>query len=206
MQLFDRDRAPFGPGALFKVGSSGPARQVFTWAAPGPLVSITPVTSHLAQVNIALPVEPLSSARLAGFVNALDEINALADAAPGFVWRLQTEDGDATAVRAFGDDRIVVNMTVWTSLEALADFVYRSDHAGIMRRRREWFVPMRIYQTMWWVPAGELPSIADAERRLAHLGAHGPTPYAFTFRAPFPGPDAHDTPASAAPDDWYCRA
>jgi uncharacterized protein DUF3291 len=164
------------------------------------------VTSQLAQVNIALPLEPLASPRLTDFVNALGEINALADAAPGFLWRLRTEDGDATAIRAFDDDRLIVNMSVWTSLEALADFVYRSDHAGIMRRRREWFVPMRIYQTMWWVPAGELPSVANAEQRLAHLREHGPTPYAFTFRTPFPAPNAHDTPAPVAPDDWYCRA
>ena len=160
---------------------------------------------HLAQVNIALPVEPLTSPRLAGFVNALDEINALADAAPGFVWRLQTEDGDATAVRAFDDDRLIVNMSVWASLEVLADYVYRSGHVEIMRRRREWFAPMReAYQALWWLPAGQLPTVADAERRVAHLRAHGPSEYAFTFRSPFPAPNV-PVPATAD-DNWFCRA
>jgi hypothetical protein len=166
---------------------------------------------HLAQVNIALPVEPLTSPRLAGFVAALDEINALADAAPGFVWRLRTEDGDATAVRGFGDDRLIINMSVWTSLDALADYVYRGGHVAVMRRRREWFVPLReAYQALWWVPAGHRPTVAEAERRVAHLRAHGPSGYAFTFRAPFPAPS--DGPSADAPswptadDVWFCRA
>jgi hypothetical protein len=132
---------------------------------------------HLAQVNIALPVEPLTSPRLAGFVNALEEINALADTAPGFLWRMQTEDGDATAIRAFDDDRLIVNMSLWTSLDALADYVYRSGHVEVMRRRREWFSPMReAYQALWWLPAGELPTVDDAELRVAHLREHGPSP------------------------------
>jgi Domain of unknown function (DUF3291) len=163
------------------------------------------VTSyHLAQLNIALPVEPLTSPRLAGFVAALDEINALADAAPGFVWRLQTEDGDATAVRGFDDDRLIVNMSLWTSIEALADYAYRSDHVTVLRHRREWFDAMgEAYQVLWWVPAGQLPTAADAEQRLAHLRTHGPTERAFTFRAPFPAPDAAESTATAR-DDWSC--
>jgi len=160
---------------------------------------------HLAQVNIALPVEPLTSPRLANFVNALEEINALADAAPGFLWRMQTEDGDATAVRAFDDDRLIVNMSLWTSLDALADYVYRSGHVEIMRRRREWFSPMReAYQALWWLPAGELPTVHDAELRVAHLREHGPSEYAFTFRAPFPAPASAVQPA--VDDTWSCRA
>src|SRR5664279_3959137 len=106
---------------------------------------------QLAQVNIGLPVEPVTSARLADFMAQLDPINALADRAPGFVWRLQTEDGDATAIRPFADDRLLINMSVWESVEALANFVFGSAHAGVMRRRREWFVPMReAYTTAWW--------------------------------------------------------
>jgi hypothetical protein len=175
------------------------------------------VTSHhLAQLNVALPIEPLTSPRLAGFVAALDEINALADAAPGFVWRLQTEDGDATAVRAFDDDRLIVNMSVWSSLDALADYAYRGGHVRVLRRRKEWFEAMgEAYQVLWWVPAGQLPTMADAEQRLAHLRTHGPTEYAFTFRTPFPAP-AGAAPAGAAPtapaaaptaqDDWFCPA
>jgi hypothetical protein len=159
---------------------------------------------HLAQVNIALPAEPLESARLAGFVAALDEINALADTAPGFVWRLQTEDGDATAIRPFEDDQLIINLSLWTSLDALADYVYQGDHAAIMRRRREWFVPMRqAYQALWWLPAGQLPTVAEAQRRLAHLREHGPTEYAFTFRTAHPAPGQA---RRALDQDWFCRA
>ena len=160
---------------------------------------------QLAQVNIALPVEPLTSARLAGFVDLLEPVNALADAAPGFVWRLQTEDGDATAVRGFGDDRLIVNMTVWESLEALADFVFGGFHAEVMRRRREWFARMRDpYTVLWWVPAGVRPTVADAEERLASLHGHGPTAFAFTVRRPFPPPGTKVEQRSD--DDWFCPA
>ncbi len=164
-------------------------------------------TWRLAQLNIALPLEPLTSPRLAGFVGALEEINALADFSPGFVWRLQTEDGDATAIRAFDDDRLIVNLTVWTSIEALGDFVYRSAHVGVLRRRREWFeAPSEAHQVMWWLPAGELPSVAEAEHRLAHLRRHGPTPRAFTFRDPFPAPDGAPAPGVKHRAAWNCPA
>ena len=146
---------------------------------------------HVAQVNIALPREPLDTPLLAGFVAMLVPVNALADAAPGFVWRLQTEDGDATAVRAFGDDRLIVNMSVWESVEALRAFVYGDAHAAVMRRRREWFERMReAFQALWWIPAGTLPTVDDAEARLAHLREHGPTAHAFTMREPSPPPGA----------------
>jgi len=158
---------------------------------------------HIAQVNVSRPAEPLDSPRLADFVAALEPINALADIAPGFVWRLQTEDGNATAIRVLDDDELIVNMSVWESIEALGAFVYRSAHTGVMRRRREWFVAMRESTTaLWWVPAGTLPTVADAERRLRHLRMHGPTPAAFTFRAPFPSPDG----VAAAEADWFCPA
>jgi hypothetical protein len=155
---------------------------------------------HLAQVNIARMVEPLDSPRLAGFVAALEPINALADGAPGFVWRLQTEEGDATSIRAFEDDLLLVNLSVWASFEALGDFVYRSDHAGVMRRRREWFEPMETYVALWWVAAGHLPTVAEAKERLEHLEADGPTPFAFTFRVPFPPPGS-DLRVEAREDD-----
>ncbi|MGZ5361671.1 MAG: DUF3291 domain-containing protein, partial [Solirubrobacterales bacterium] len=125
---------------------------------------------HLAQVNIALPVEPLDSAALAGFVAKLEPVNALADAAPGFVWRLQTEDGDATAIRAFGDDRLIVNMSVWESVNALWSFIYDGGHLDVLRRRREWFSRVaEAHQALWWVPAGSVPSVGYAEERLGHL-------------------------------------
>ena len=159
---------------------------------------------HLAQVNIGLPVSPLDTPQLAGFVAALEPVNAAADAAPGFVWRLQTEDGDATAVRVLDDDRLIVNMSVWTSLEALGDYVYSGSHREVLRQRRTWFVPMReAFTAVWWIPEGTVPSVADAEDRLRHLRAHGPTPYAFTFRNPFPA--AEGVPLRSD-DDWYCPA
>jgi Domain of unknown function (DUF3291) len=163
---------------------------------------------QLAQLNIALPLEPLDSSRLAGFVAALDPVNALADTSPGFVWRLQTEDGDATAVRGFGDDRLIVNLSVWESLPALAGFVYGDDHVEIMRRRREWFVPIQAaYTVLWWVPAGHRPGIAEAEARLELLQQHGAGVEAFTFRTAFPAPGTADTPDGVEvehQDDWSC--
>ena len=152
---------------------------------------------QIAQVNIALPRAPLDSDLLADFVALLDPINELADRSPGFVWRLQTEEGDATAIRAFDDDRLIVNMSVWESIEALWAFVYDSAHLDVMRRRREWFERMQMHMCLWWVPPGHEPTIAEAEERLAHLRAHGPNPHAFTFKqrfAPPPGSDALETP------------
>ena len=150
---------------------------------------------HLAQVNVALAKAPLDSPRLRSFVELLEPVNALADRSPGFVWRLQTEDGNATAVRAFPDDdhegRLIVNLTVWESFEALADYVYCSAHLEVMRRRREWFArTAKAHLALWWVPAGTRPTVADAEERVAVLRAQGPTPYAFTFRDRFPPPPA----------------
>lgn len=160
---------------------------------------------QLAQLNIALPVEPLTSARLAGFVELLGPVNALADAAPGFVWRLQTEDGDATAVRGFGDDQLIVNLTVWESLETLADFVFGGFHLEVMRRRREWFARMRDpFTVLWWVPTGHRPTVAEAEERLTALQEQGPTPFAFTVRRAFPAPGS--TAPRQADDDWFCPA
>jgi Domain of unknown function (DUF3291) len=141
--------------------------------------------SLLAQVNIALPRAPIDSPELAEFVALLEPVNALADAAPGFVWRLQDEGGDATSIRAFGDDRLIVNMSVWEGLDALWRFVYDGGHLEVMRRRREWFERVAIHLALWWIPAGTLPTVADAERRVAALERRGPTPYAFTFKRSF---------------------
>ena len=146
---------------------------------------------HLAQVNVALLREPLDAPPLADFVAALAPVNAVADASPGFVWRLQTEDGDATSIRAFGDDRLIVNMSVWESVEALRAFVYGAAHAAVLRRRRKWFERLAEPETaLWWVPAGSTPTVAEAEQRLGHLRAHGPSPRAFTLREPRPAPAA----------------
>jgi heme-degrading monooxygenase HmoA len=162
-----------------------------------------PATHHLAQVNVARLVAPLDAPELADFVANLEPVNALADTAPGFVWRLQTEDGNATLVRVLDDDMLIVNMSVWRSLDDLSAFVYRSGHRDVMRRRREWFERLAdSHLALWWIPAGERPTVADAEDRLVHLRAHGPTAHAFTFRSPFPAPGVHAT--VRVDDDWRC--
>jgi hypothetical protein len=144
---------------------------------------------HVAQLNIGRIKGPIDSPIMADFVALLDPVNAVADASPGFVWRLQTEEGNATAVRPYEDESIAVNMSVWESIDDLAAFVYRSGHVDVMRRRREWFERMQVFMVLWWVPAGHLPSVAEAQERLEHLRLHGPTPHAFTFKARFPSPD-----------------
>jgi hypothetical protein len=140
---------------------------------------------NLAQVNLARPLAPLDSPQLAPFMAALVGVNDRADAAPGFVWRLQTEEGDATALRVF-DGAMMVNMSVWSSLDALRAFVYRdAAHLAIMRRRREFFAKIDLVTALWWVPDDHLPDLAEAEERYEHLGTHGPTQHAFTFGTRF---------------------
>ena len=142
---------------------------------------------ELAEINIGRLRAPTDSPVVAEFMEALDAINALAEASPGFVWRFQTEDGNATAVRPYEDDLILINVSVWTSVEALGDYVYRSDHTSFLRRRREWFDHMvDAAVALWWVPAGTRPTVDDAVARIEHLRAHGPSEYAFTFRQPYP--------------------
>ncbi len=161
-------------------------------------------TYQLAQCNIGRILAPLDSPVLAGFVAALDSINELADHAPGFVWRLQTEDGDATAIRAFDDDMLLMNMSVWESVEALAEFVYRSAHRDVMRQRAQWFEKLdEAYTVLWWIPTGALLAVADAPARLELLRRNGPSPEAFSFRVPFPPPDESERCDPVA-DDWFC--
>ena len=127
---------------------------------------------------------------MAGFAARLEDINALADGAPGFVWRFQTESGNATSVQAFEDATILFNMSVWESPQALRTFVYRSDHANVMKQRRSWFEKFDgLYLVLWWVPAGHIPGIAEARERLAYLQQHGESAYAFSFARIFPAPD-----------------
>lgn len=141
---------------------------------------------HLAQLNVGRLLAPVESERIAGFVSALEPINAIADASPGFVWRLQTEAGDATSIRPTEDDLFLINMSVWSSLEALRAFTYDSAHVGILRQRRDWFERLATaHLVLWWVPVGHVPSVTEALVRLDHLRQHGPTPHAFTFRTPF---------------------
>lgn len=154
---------------------------------------------HIAQLNIGRARGPVDGPIMAEFMALLDPVNAVADASPGFVWRLQTEEGNATALRPYEDERMIVNMSVWESIEDLAAFVYRSGHVDVMRRRREWFEPMKPYMVLWWVPAGHVPTVEEAKDRLAHLREHGPTPLAFTFKARFPATGGAPESASPAP-------
>ena len=143
---------------------------------------------HIAQINIGRVKAPLEDPVMAGFLSRLDEINALADRSPGFVWRLQTSEGNATYFRPYEhDDRILLNMSVWESVEALQHYVYDTMHAELLRQRRDWFERFAgVYVALWWVPAGHIPGIDEAKKRLAHLETHGPTEFAFTFKQIFP--------------------
>jgi Domain of unknown function (DUF3291) len=150
---------------------------------------------HLAQINVGRFLYDRDNPANADFMNALDPVNAQADAAPGFVWRLVGDGNDATdLVPDAGDPQLLVNMSVWTDVEALATFVYRNaDHLAFMRRRKEWFEKIEIFQALWWVPAGHIPSVAEGMERVALLRSNGPTAAAFTFRETFAAPDG--TPA-----------
>ncbi len=145
---------------------------------------------QLAQVNIGLTRGPRESEVMSGFMARLDEINALAERSPGFVWRLQTEEGDATAIQAFDDPLLLVNMSVWENLESLKSFVYQSTHLELLREREAWFEKMtEVYQALWWIPAGHLPTVDEAKERLAILQREGAGPQAFTFAKAFPAPE-----------------
>ena len=167
----------------------------------------------LAQVNVGRLLAPIDDPMIADFAAALEPVNALADAAPGFVWRLQTEDGDATAVRGFERDGqgapggIIINMSVWESVEALAAFVYSDEHRAILRRRREWFSRMKVaYAALWWIPRGHIPTVAEAEERVMRLRLHGPTADTFTLKEHFPPPGDGGTRLIRSPDEWTCPA
>jgi hypothetical protein len=142
---------------------------------------------HLAQVNVSRLIAPIDAPETAAFVAALAPVNARADRAAGFVWRFQTDEGNATAVRAFDDPLVIVNLSVWESIGALEAFAYRDEgHRAVLRRRREWFERhLESHTALWWIPAGTTPTVDEAVARLAHLRAHGPSERAFTFRDRF---------------------
>ncbi|MGW0803885.1 DUF3291 domain-containing protein [Nonomuraea sp. NPDC002799] len=154
---------------------------------------------HLAQLNIAHLRAPVASPELAEFVALLAPVNALADEAPGFVWRLKASEDDpaATTIHGYGD-HLLVNFSVWESRETLWDYTYRSAHLDVLRRRREWFLRMaEPYMVMWWVPEGRIPSLAEAMARLEHLKAAGPSPAAFTYKDGYDSSEAVSLPAAA---------
>ena len=147
---------------------------------------------QLAQLNIGIIKGPIDGPVMAEFVANLDRINALAERTPGFVWRLQTAEGNATAIRPYPEnENMAVNLSVWTDVDSLRRFVFQSAHVEIMRRRGEWFEKMdQAFLVLWWVPKGHIPGIGEAKDRLESLRRNGPTTAAFTFRQAFPPPDA----------------
>jgi Domain of unknown function (DUF3291) len=156
---------------------------------------------HLAQINVGRFIHLRDDSANADFMNALDAVNAIADASPGFIWRLVGDGNDATdLVPDESDPQLLVNMSVWRDVEALGAFVYRqSDHLTYMRRRKEWFEKMDVFMALWWVPVDHIPTIAEGMAKIALLGANGPSADAFTFRNPYPAPDG--MPASPVLDE-----
>ena len=141
---------------------------------------------QLAQVNVAEAKAEMDSDIMSGFVSRLDEINEIADRSPGFIWRLQTEDGDATSIRVFDDPLLLVNMSVWESVESLKTFVYKSAHVELVGDREAWFRKRdSAHQVLWWVPAGHMPTIEEAKAKLEYIRQHGATQEAFTFGKAF---------------------
>jgi hypothetical protein len=155
---------------------------------------------QIAQLNVGRAVAALDDAIMADFMNWLDEINALADRSPGFVWRLQGDSGNNTDLQVSEDPLFIVNLSVWTSIDALYEFTYRSEHKTVFRRRHEWFERLgRPTTVLWWQPAGTVPTAQEALARLDVLTTLGPTQRAFTFKQQFPAPDTAEQEASATP-------
>lgn len=160
---------------------------------------------HVAQMNVGTALYPTDDQRMAGFMNRLDEVNALAEASPGFMWRLQSAQGNATDIVLTDNPRFLVNMSVWDSIESLFGFVYRSVHQSVMAQRRNWFErPNGPYQVLWWIPAGSLPTPEEGLDRLRYLAHNGPSRYAFTFRQKYAPPsEADGLPEDMQPQP-YC--
>jgi len=147
---------------------------------------------HLAQLNVGRLRAPIDDPMIDDFRNNLDPVNALAESSPGYLWRLQDEGGNATNIKLFDDELEIVNLTVWESIDALADFTYRTGHVDFLRRRREFFeAPSEPILCLWWIPEGTIPTVEEPLARLVHLREHGPTPTSFTFRHRFDA-DADD--------------
>ena len=152
---------------------------------------------RIAQVNVAKLIAPLDDPRIDDFRSALERINRLGEAQPGFIWRAQGAGFDATDCRVFDDPDILINATVWETIEHLAAFAYRTEHRAFVRRRLEWFEPPKeAFQAIWWVPDGHIPSLDECVERLTHIRVHGPTPFAFDFRTRFPPPSEASDPVS----------
>lgn len=158
---------------------------------------------HLAQINVGKMLAPKGDPFVQGFYDALDEINALADASPGFVWRFTGAGNDATDVQPTVDPLLLMNMSVWADADSLFEFVYRSSHTPVMSQRRSWFERFEgAYMALWWIPVGSIPTVNDGLSRLWHVDRFGPTPHAFTFKLRFPPPDRAGPPVDMQPDPW----
>jgi heme-degrading monooxygenase HmoA len=147
---------------------------------------------ELAQANVAYMLTAQDDPRIAEYMARLDEMNHIADAAPGFVWRYLTDSRDP-AQREFDDPRVLFNLSVWKSVDALHAYTYRTAHAEVYAARKQWFADQKSVVgghalAMWWVPVGTRPSVADAKAKLAKITADGPSPEAFTFKQRFPAP------------------
>jgi hypothetical protein len=144
---------------------------------------------HLAQINIARMLAPIDDPIMTDFVAQLPPINALAEESPGFVWRLQSENGDATSIKVYDDNMIIINLTVWENVDSLREYVYKSAHRRVLRERKRWFEKFDgPYYALWWVPAGHLPDPQEGRERLEYLGEHGDSPHSFSFKKTFPEP------------------
>ena len=159
---------------------------------------------HVAQMNIGTLRYPVNDPRIAEFMSALDRVNAMADAAPGFVWRLQSAQGNATDIKVSDNPNYIVNMSVWQSVEALFEFVYRTSHREVMAKRRDWFErPEGAYQVLWWIAAGTIPRVEEGLERLRWLHRHGPSQHAFDFRNKF-SPPGGLAPSEEMQPQPYC--
>lgn len=148
------------------------------------------MTYHLAQVNIAKRLAPMDDPIMQDFINNVEHINAIADKAEGFIWRMQDEDKEL-AVEIFQDDALLINISVWKNLESLFDYTYKSGHIEVFKRKKEWFSKMKmVHMAFWYVPEGYEPTFQDAKNRLDYLNKYGDTPYAFTFKSKFSPKDA----------------
>lgn len=148
---------------------------------------------YLAQVNIARMLAPIDSPVMADFVANLDGINALAENSEGFIWRLKDDGNNATSIKIFDDDFLIVNMSVWENTDALFQFVYKSNHVEVFKRRKEWFEKMKdMHMALWYIPQGNLPTVEEATERLLYLRNNGETPFSFTFKNRFSMEEAAD--------------
>ena len=145
---------------------------------------------HLAQINIAYFKAPKFNTANDDFHNALDQVNAIAESAPGFIWRLVDDEAERAGINIFRDPDMIINMSVWEDMESLSAFVYRDkEHREVMRRKADWFKHMDVYMALWWIKAGETPTLKDAAHRLDLIASRGASDDAFTFKEYFPPPE-----------------